>query len=279
MDRPEQQSLYDSNDYYSNDADASRLSASLNWILRYLDSIRVTKILKVTRLTGGSALDVGAGNGMFLSFLRKRGFNVFGTTASARGQAAARQIFDLHLEYTTELNSAVLARTYDLVSYWHVYEHLVLPSSHSSKWSSLVKSGGWLIIEVPNISSIGAKICYSSWLGSDDVHHVNHQKPADIIRTLNSEGFIPVCIEGFSLKFSVIFMWSALLGFCFGKSYCFDNIMQLLKTPFSCLKKRPFWAINAILSLIYFAPAVGLLVLYGMITGQGEVFRVFAKKS
>jgi hypothetical protein len=164
------------------------------------------------------------------------------------------------------------------MTYWHVFEHLEKLPIHERQWPTLVKPGGFLVIETPNIRSIGARLCYRSWLGSDDKHHVNHQDPATILESLRGVGFEPSRTEYFSTKFSYVYLWSALLGRLFGGAYDFDGIMRILKAPGRMFVRRPLWTINAMAAVIYLAPAILVLMLYGLTSGQGEVLRVYAKR-
>lgn len=273
-------SAYDADDYYADNATGSRLSPALDGLLRILDRGRVRAVLKNTGLSAGTVLDVGAGDGKFLHFMQRLGFEVSGTTTSKRSARAARTLFGLRLDVSETLDNQLPEAPFDLVTYWHVFEHLHLEElpAHRAQWPKLVRPGGFIIIEAPNIRSIGARLCYRSWLGSDEKHHVNHQPPATIVATLRELGFDPVRTEYFSAKFSYVYLWSALLGRLFGRRYDFDGIMSILKSPSRMLLKRPLWTINAMAAVLYLAPAILGLMLYGLTTGQGEVLRVYAKR-
>lgn len=273
-------SAYDADDYYADNATGSRLSPALDGLLRILDRGRVRAVLKNTGLSTGTVLDVGAGDGKFLHFMQRLGFEVSGTTTSKRSARAAQTLFGLRLDVSETLDNQLPEAPFDLVTYWHVFEHLHLEElpAHRAQWPKLVRPGGFIIIEAPNIRSIGARLCYRSWLGSDEKHHVNHQPPATIVATLRELGFDPVRAEYFSAKFSYVYLWSALLGRLFGRGYDFDAIMSILKSPSRMLLKRPLWTINAMAAVLYLAPAILGLMLYGLTTGQGEVLRVYAKR-
>lgn len=273
-----QPSLYDTNDYYGDNASGSRLSPALDGILRVLDRQRVRSVLRATGLSAGNALDVGAGDGKFLHYMQARGFTVHGTTTSRTSANAARALFGIRLDVTPELDGQLKYAPFDLVTYWHVFEHLDDPSSHARQWPALVRPAGFLVIEVPNIGSIGARLCYRSWLGSDVAHHINHQEPASIRRMLDDAGFDPVHTEFFSAKFSYVFLWSALLGRIFGWRYDFDGIMAILKRPSRMLRARPAWTINALAAVVYLAPAILVAIAYGLATRRGEVLRVHARR-
>jgi len=271
-------SLYDADEYYSDNVSGSRLSPALDGLLRVFDRARVRTVLRGTGLTTGKVLDVGAGDGKFLHFMQRLGFGVKGTTTSKRSASAAQALFGLRLDVSETLDSQLADAPFDLVTYWHVFEHLEDPPSHTRLWPRLVRPDGFVVIEVPNIRSVGARICYTSWLGSDETHHINHQAPATIVATLRELGFEPVRTEHFSGKFSYVFLWSALLGFFFWRRYDFDGIMSILKRPSQMFRQRPVWTLNALAAVGYLAPVIVGLMVYGLATSQGEVLRVYAKK-
>jgi SAM-dependent methyltransferase len=272
-------SAYDADEYYADTASGSRLSPAFDGLLRFLDRGRVRAVLKNTGLSTGKVLDVGAGDGKFLHFMRRLGFEVNGTTTSKRSAHAAQALFGLQLDVSESLDNQLPHAPFDLVTYWHVFEHLEELPAHRQQWPKLVRPGGFLVIEAPNIGSIGARLCYRSWLGSDEKHHINHQDPKTIIASLRELGFDPARTEYFSSKFSYVYVWSALLGRLFGRQYDFEGIMSILKAPSRMARKRPLWTINAMASVVYLAPVIAGLMLYGLTTGQGEVLRVYARSN
>jgi SAM-dependent methyltransferase len=271
------ESIYDKDDYYAADRAASRLTPALNGLLAALERTRVRTVLRRTGLVRGHILDIGAGDGKFLAACKARGFEVEGTTASERSQAAALSQFGVSLVLTQSLECFRESPPFDLLTYWHVFEHLDDPASHAALWSALLRFDGHLVIEVPNVRSLGAWLCYRAWLGSDDRHHINHQAPPAIAALVRAAGLEVWREEGFSLKFSYVFLWSALLGRIFGKRYDFDGLMALLKAPLASLRRRPLAALNALASIAYLLPLILGLMGYGLLTGRGEVYRLYAR--
>ena len=205
-------SVYDADEYYAENESGSRLSPAFDWLLRIFDRARVRAVLKTTGLSAGRVLDVGAGDGKFLYFMQREGFEGHGTTTSKRSARAAQALFGLRLDVSASLDNQLREGPFDLVTYWHVFEHLEELPAHRALWPKLIRTGGFLIIEAPNIRSIGARLCYRSWLGSDEKHHINQQAPTAIIASLRALGFEPVRTEYFSGKFSYVYLWSAMLG-------------------------------------------------------------------
>jgi SAM-dependent methyltransferase len=275
---PPPPSLYDREDYYADTAAGSRLSPVFDGLLRLFDRWRARAVVRKTGISSGKVLDVGAGDGKFLYFMRELGFEPRGTTTSRRSARAAKELFSLDLDLSERLDGQLSAGPFDLLTYWHVLEHLEDSPSHERLWPVLVKPGGFIVIEVPNIRSLGARLRYTAWLGSDDKHHINHQPPERIIGTLRHLGFDPVRVETFSGKFSYVYLWSALLGALFGRAYDFDGIMSILKSPAAMARRRPLWTINALAAVGYLAPIIAILMLYGVRARDGEVFRVYARR-
>lgn len=271
-------SVYDKDEYYADSARGARLSPILEWVVRLLDRRRARAVVRATRLRRGRLLDVGAGDGKFMHYMRRLGFEVRGTTASRRSASAAKATFDLALDVTESLEQQLAHGPFDLVTYWHVFEHLENPSAHTRWWPELVGAGGFLVIEVPNVRSIGARLCRRSWLGSDVSYHVNQQEPAAIVRGVQEAGFDVARAERFSGKYSYAYVWSALLGRLFGNRYEFDGILGILKTPGRSLKSRPLWTANALAAIGYLAPVILALMLYGALIDRGEVLRIYARR-
>lgn len=268
--------IYDTDEYYGSDRKATRIPYAHS-LFMFFDWLKARNAVCKTGITKGRALDIGGGDGKYLYFMQKRGFRVQGTTASRNAAVAAKELYNVPLLYTTEIPSEIRQQRFDIMSYWHVFEHLENENEHADVWNQIINPGGYLIIEVPNVSSLGAKLCYRSWLGSDDKHHINHRPPEYIRELLMSRGFAIERVEWFSAKFSYLFLWSALLGWCFGKRYDFDSVFGVLKSPFRNLQSNFFQTLNAILAIAYFAPFIVVLLLLESVLQRGEIVRFYAK--
>lgn len=271
-------SIYDSEDYYADAATGARLTPVLEWAVRALDRWRARAVVRATGLAGGKLLDVGAGDGKFMHYMQRLGFEVRGTTVSVRSANAAQSMFGLRLDVTEHLEAELASAPFDVVTYWHVFEHLERPSEHSGCWPSLVRPGGFVVIEIPSVRSIGARLCRRSWLGSDAKHHVNLLDPAALNDLLTEASFLPIRVERFSGKYSYAYLWSGLLGRLYGNRYPCDEILGLLKTPGKLLRSRLLWAANALGAIFYLAPLILTLMLYGVVVDRGEVVRIYARR-
>jgi SAM-dependent methyltransferase len=268
--------LYDTDDYYAG-GDGARLAPVLEPLIGWLDGQRARNLLLQLRPPSDRpprVLDVGAGTGGVLARLRDRGVEVYGTTASRTARDAAERRHGLALEVATEIPTALAALPFDVITYWHVFEHLDDPAAHVAAWPAMLAEGGFVLVEVPNIDSVGARICKRSWLGSDPVHHVNMLSRTEIAALLARYGLRIEKSTGFSLKFTYVFLWSALLGLLFGRAYDFDSVFDVLKRPLVSLRRRPLRTLNAVVAVFYLAPAIAVLAAWGVLTDRGEVLRL-----
>jgi len=100
----------------------------------------------------GDLLDVGCGMGDFCSVAKEAGFQVFGTEFSAQYAEVAKRTAGLEQVYVGRLQEIDFGgRLFDVISLWHVFEHLPDPLPTLLKLQALLKPGGVIAIEVPNV--------------------------------------------------------------------------------------------------------------------------------
>lgn len=104
------------------------------------------------RAGGRRLLDVGAGIGTFLWLARAHGWDVAGTEVSTSARQLARQRYEIDLQYGPAKDLALPASAYDVVTLWHVLEHVPSPSSLLKVCHDALVPGGFLVLAVPNDS-------------------------------------------------------------------------------------------------------------------------------
>lgn len=98
--------------------------------------------------SSGTLLDIGTGDGYFLYFA-KNIFSVEATEISKRGaDYAGARGHNVHLG--TVFDADFDGRKFDVITLWHVLEHLPAPGQVLNKVKSLLKPDGLLVIAVPN---------------------------------------------------------------------------------------------------------------------------------
>jgi 2-polyprenyl-3-methyl-5-hydroxy-6-metoxy-1,4-benzoquinol methylase len=100
------------------------------------------------------ALDVGAGGGEFAYLLARRsGLEVTGIEPNAGYAGHARRELGIDVEVSTVYDSAPQNAPFDLVTLFHVLEHLRDPVAALRRIASWMAPGGALVVEVPNIEA------------------------------------------------------------------------------------------------------------------------------
>jgi SAM-dependent methyltransferase len=111
--------------------------------------------------TGRRLLDIGTARGDFLALMRDRGWTVTGIEPFAdAGNPYQLEIHKQHFPDECDLPD----ESYDVVTAWAVFEHLHDPARAFEECSRLLRPGGLLIVQVPNLRSI-----HSRWALQEDV--------------------------------------------------------------------------------------------------------------
>ena len=100
---------------------------------------------------GSRVLDIGAGIGTFLALGRDMyDWDPVGTEVSTSAAKIARERYHLDLLLGWMEGLGLTPASFDLITLWHVLEHVPSPSETLSLCHSLLKPGGYLAIAVPN---------------------------------------------------------------------------------------------------------------------------------
>ncbi len=133
------------------------------------------KLALINEVSGGknSLLDVGCGTGDFLQVAVNAGWNISGIEPNDQARNSANKktnnsVYDVgHL-------SNFEAQTFDVITLWHVLEHLPNLDAHFKILRKLLKPEGILIIAVPNYKSFDAKLYKEFWAAYDVPRHLWH---------------------------------------------------------------------------------------------------------
>lgn len=132
-----------------------------------------------------------------LSVARDRGWEVAGAEPVDESESAryARARSGLDVRTAMLEDAGFPERHYDVVSAFHVLEHMtegVEFLRHISRWS---KPGGDVVVEVPNWRSVHRSAHGPSWPSLRPLEHVAHYTPATLKATLLRSGLEPVLVE------------------------------------------------------------------------------------
>jgi glycosyltransferase involved in cell wall biosynthesis/2-polyprenyl-3-methyl-5-hydroxy-6-metoxy-1,4-benzoquinol methylase len=119
---------------------------------------RLKDMMKYASL--GKLLDVGAGTGLFLSTAKEHGFEVYGTEISPDACKISKDTYQIEL-FNGELAEANFpGGTFDIVTIWHVLEHLIDPGKMMQEIHRILKPGGMLAIALPNLKNYPMQFLY-----------------------------------------------------------------------------------------------------------------------
>ena len=140
------------------------------------------------QMTIGNLLDIGCGTGEFLLEMKNAGWQVEGLERNERAANWAREHHRITISAGSVEQLAASTRQYDLITMWHVLEHLYHPGQALEILASRLRDHGWLLIAVPNIDGIDARVYKSNWVALDSPRHVNHFSLETLGRLANQHG-------------------------------------------------------------------------------------------
>jgi SAM-dependent methyltransferase len=228
---------------------------------------------RVHALMGGQGriLEVGCGRGLLLHQLAQLGHECHGIERSALASRRAAQTQGLHV-YTQPLEQCRFEERYfDAVIIWHVLEHLDHPRSTLALISRVLKPGGLLYLEVPNLSSLQSRSTGEHWFHLDLDHHLYHFSQAGLHELLRSTGFRVEKTTTWSMEqgpYGILQSWLNAIGGERGKLYRIvkREISPALRVKLGQLALAGTLAVPSL-----------LLALIEAAIGRGGVLRVIAR--
>lgn len=143
---------------------------------------------------GQKLLDIGCGNGDFLANARDAGWDIAGIDPDPKAVATAMQRgFDVRVGSVESL--AELSDCFDAITISHVLEHVHHPQQVIQTIARLLKPGGVLYVDTPNIESYGAKFWGSNWRGLETPRHLVLFNLDALIGLLKTNGFGNISVK------------------------------------------------------------------------------------
>lgn len=137
----------------------------------------------------GELLDIGCNIGMFLYEARSAGFDVAGVELNQEcaGYARAHYSLDVRSEYLEHAGFA--ADSFDVVTMFDVLEHV--PDLHAilEEVLRVLKPGGLLVVQSPNLDSVMADMTRPDWSWLSPPDHLYHFTPGSLMTLLVQSGY------------------------------------------------------------------------------------------
>ncbi len=233
---------YKSENYISHTDEHKGLMASLYQMVKKYSLSKKLRLITSLNKGTGSLLDIGAGTGEFLKLAKEYDWKVQGIEPNERARSFAVEK-DVRLKESIDELSG---NSFDVVTLWHVLEHLPDLENTISKIEAFVKPGGVLIIAVPNFRSYDAGHYKNYWAAYDVPRHLWHFSRESMKVLFSSEmeliKTIPMIFDSFyvsllsekykrgknfSIKGIFVGLWSNIAALRSGESsshiYCFKK--------------------------------------------------------
>jgi len=144
--------------------------------------------------SGGRLLDLGCSSGGFLATLKGPAWELFGIEMSERMARAAESGAGANIFVGDILDATFPEGSFDAITCFHVFEHVYEPGKVLERVESWLKPGGVFYMEMPNISSAGARIFGSYWYALELPRHLYHFSPASLRSLARASGLQEVSI-------------------------------------------------------------------------------------
>ncbi len=175
---------YESQEYISHTDEKRGLFSKLYQLVKKWSLQKKVKLIFDQNNGVGTLLDIGAGTGDFLRIAKEKGWQVQGTEPNKN---ASKLALEKGIELKSLLNDFE-GKHFDVVTLWHVLEHIPNLEETILKLSALVKPNGTLIIAVPNFKSFDANHYGKFWAAFDVPRHLWHFSK-ESIKNLFAENF------------------------------------------------------------------------------------------
>ena len=146
-------------------------------------------VQKHSALNKGSLLDIGAGAGAFLNEMKKAGWDVQGIEPDVSARKNAKENYNIDLQ-TEDTFSNMPTESADVITLWHVLEHVHDLHGYINEFMRLLKPKGTLFIAVPNYTSNDAQNYGEHWAAYDVPRHLYHFSPRSMDLLMDKHGFI-----------------------------------------------------------------------------------------
>lgn len=151
-----------------------------------------TRFLSECGIKQGRILDVGCGSGFFLRALDPARWERFGVETGGKAVSLARKAIGKQNVFEGTLLDAQLdASSFDVVTFWSSLEHSNEPRDNLVAARRVIRAGGTVIVQVPNVDSYQARAFKGDWFALDAPRHRYHFSHETLGTLLGRTGFSP----------------------------------------------------------------------------------------
>lgn len=163
------------------------LSKVQNWVISTRRS-RIEKLLKSGRL-----LDIGCSEAGFLASLDRSKWQLSGVEINKYAAKRAQEKL-VHAKIHAEAIETIKLpkKSFDIITLWHVFEHLHNPKAVLEKIHTLLDSQGFVVIEVPNANALYRRVFGPNWQLLIVPQHLYFWSKKALTEFLQKSGFMAI---------------------------------------------------------------------------------------
>ncbi len=151
----------------------------------------ILKGIRLRQAQGQHLLDVGCGRGLRLPAFQKLGASVVGMDFTPTYlQALAAMGIPAFCSDFEHLEEHVEPESFDIITAFHVLEHVLEPRQALKACGRLLRPGGWLVVAVPLADSVQAQLLGKRWIGVTEApRHITLPSQPGLRLLLESTGY------------------------------------------------------------------------------------------
>jgi 2-polyprenyl-3-methyl-5-hydroxy-6-metoxy-1,4-benzoquinol methylase len=176
----------------------------------------------------GKILDIGTAGGSFLYVAKKRGWEVYGIEPNKWLCNWGKENYGIDIKPGTIFDYKYPNDFFDVVTLWDVLEHVPDPKKVLDECNRILRSGGLLVVNYPDIDSLVARIMKKKWVFLLSVH-LFYFTPDTISKILSKTEFKIVKIKKHFQTLSLGYILFRMEPYIKSLSHIAENVASALK--------------------------------------------------
>ena len=179
-------SYYKSENYFSHQENKKGFVPKLYEKVKHVNLKNKYK-MTTEGMKAGKMLDIGCGVGDFLKTMEEHQWQVFGIEPDEDAKNIVRKRTKAELYSPSEIVK-LQDESFDLITLWHVLEHIEDLNNELNELKRLIKRSGRIVIAVPNYKSYDGQYYKQYWGAYDVPRHLSHFNKQTLSKIFASKG-------------------------------------------------------------------------------------------
>jgi len=227
---------YQSEDYISHTNTNKGIINKLYHLVRKQSLKSKLNLVNQSSTKKGRILDIGCGTGYFLQYCKENGWLIDGMEPDSSARALAEN--NTKITIHSNLLSIDEKEKYDVITLWHVLEHVHKLNESIQHINKLLKPNGTLIIAVPKCLSYDSITYKDYWAAYDVPRHLYHFTQSDMDKLLNKHQFVRTNLK--PMLFDSFYVSMLSDKYKYGKTNYFRAFFNGLKSNMKATKTNNY---------------------------------------